>query len=1450
MILSKRKKRTNSLIIKTKNLGFVFLLSQIFSVTAAFALPEQLALNNLQEKNLQNVTQPKKQDLPKEVNKGWYAKVTSQIEADEYKGTFQSKDNSGKKFKTPKIHFTNRQQKIRAYISDTEYLIVPSEVSDEKSQVQNTKWQWSYSYAGLVRDGKTFESKGSNLKNKIEITAEGNASIKKSENVTEWYKNSKVGLEQGFTINQRVGATESKGELIVRGFVNTDLKVNAASLDKIIFSDNSKDIISFSNIKAWDSKGTTLPASIKYYKDKKSGKNIYDLVVNDVGAMYPIIVDPLATSAAWTSESDQADALFGYSVSTAGDVNGDGYSDVIVGAAYYTNGQTYEGRAYVYLGSASGLATTAAWTAESDQENAYFGYSVSTAGDVNGDGYSDVIVGAYQYDNGESNEGRAYVYLGSVTGLATTAAWTAESDQASAEFGLSVSTAGDVNGDGYSDVIVGAAYYDNGESNEGRAFVYLGSSSGLATTAAWTAESDQANSWFSFSVSTAGDVNGDGYSDVIVGANQYNNGESDEGRAYVYLGSASGLATTAAWTAESDQANANFGYSVSTAGDVNGDGYSDVIVGANEYNNGESDEGRAYVYLGSASGLATTATWTAESDQATAYFGYSVSTAGDVNGDGYSDVIVGAYQYDNGRSNEGRAYVYLGSASGLAITAAWTAESNQVNAVFGNSVSTAGDVNGDGYSDVIVGALFYDNGESNEGRAYVYYGSADGLSTSSAWTAGSNQDTALFGTSVSTAGDVNGDGYSDVIVGARFYDNGESNEGRAYVYLGSASGLATTAAWTAESDQAHSYFGYAVSTAGDVNGDGYSDVIVGAYLFDNVQTDEGRAYVYLGSASGLATTAAWTAESDQVTAYFGYSVSTAGDVNGDGYSDVIVGAYQYDNIENNEGRAYVYLGSESGLAITAAWTAESDQVNALYGNSVSTAGDVNGDGYSDVIVGANQYDNGENNEGRAYVYLGSASGLATTAAWTAESDQATANFGYSVSTAGDVNGDGYSDVIVGAADYDNGETDEGRAYVYLGSLSGLATTAAWTVESDQVSAEFGYSVSTAGDVNGDGYSDVIVGAVYYDNGQNNEGRAFVYLGSASGIATTAAWTAESNQANSWFSFSVSTAGDVNGDGYSDVIVGAPYYTGGQINEGRAYVYYGNNGVSLDIIPQQLNSLSTRIETLGRSNTNAFKIRMLARPAAGRTRTRLVYEVKPFGTALTGTGLGYSSWVTTGLTGTSIEQSISGLTFSTAYHWRARLQYFPYMNYGAWFSSGNNAAAEQDFKAGAAPTPTATPTNTPTTTPTPTVTHTATATSTATATPSATPTSTATPTPTATPTSTATVTPSATPTSTATATPTETPKQCFNGNLPKAKISIKKRNATITLPRSIRPSKECVISAKATRTKPNNRKTKGFGSKSSTVISKLSKGKWKFSYIVKTMSLGTSQESSNRTIVVK
>ncbi|MCK6530368.1 FG-GAP-like repeat-containing protein [Myxococcota bacterium] len=562
---------------------------------------------------------------------------------------------------------------------------------------------------GECRSDGEVDARGECLR-RVEVARDG---------VTEWWENGIRGLEHGFVV---VAPPDGSGTVVLEvGVTGAVARVEGSGTAARLEVPGGTDL-RYSGLRAWDATGRDLASRME---GTAGGVR---LRVETAGAVYPVTVDPLLSAVAWTAASDQASARFGFSVSSAGDVNGDGYGDVVVGAPYYDGGESYEGAAFLYLGSSSGLSASASWTAESDQASALFGTSVSSAGDVNGDGYADVVVGALGYSNGEASEGAAFVYLGSPSGLSASASWTAEPDQASARFGSSVSSAGDVNGDGYADVVVGAYDYDNGETNEGAAFLYLGSSSGLSASASWTAESDQASASFGRSVSSAGDVNGDGYGDVVVGARDYDNGETNEGAAFLYLGSPMGLSASASWTAESDQATGYFGYSVSSAGDVNGDGYADVVVGASAYSDGESFEGAAFLYLGSPSGLSASASWTAESDQANAYFGTSVSSAGDVNGDGYGDVVVGAYAHDQGETDEGGAFLYLGSSSGLSASASWTAESDQESTSFGYSVSSAGDVNGDGYADVVVGAYRYDNGEIDEGAASLYLGNGgDGV---------------------------------------------------------------------------------------------------------------------------------------------------------------------------------------------------------------------------------------------------------------------------------------------------------------------------------------------------------------------------------------------------------------------------------------------------------------------------------------------------------------------------------------------------------------------------------------------------------------------------------------------------------------------------------------------------------------------------------------------------
>jgi hypothetical protein len=390
-------------------------------------------------------------------------------------------------------------------------------------------------------------------------------------------------------------------------------------------------------------------------------------------------------------------------------------------------------------------------------------YSLSPAGDVNGDGYADVMVSVFTSEYGVSKDGKVQLYLGTGNGLGAQPVWNSEG-KGGTNFGESISNAGDLNGDGYFDVIVGASRYTNGQANEGAAFVYYGSPEGLQSAPGWSMEGDQANAYFGVSVSTAGDVNRDGYADVIIGANYYDNGEANEGRAFIFLGSPNGLSKTPYFIAESNQVNAFFGKSVASAGDVNRDGYGDVIIGAPGYDNGQVNEGRAYLYLGTYMGMTQSAAWTGESNQAEANYGNSVASAGDVNGDGFADVVIGANRYDEGMSNVGKIYLHLGSTNGFSLYSDWSFTGNKLDGNLGISLASAGDVNGDGFGELLVGSYGYDP-QDPKGDVFVFYGSRRGTMNDYVMIDKNKYPGGLFGMSVASAGDINGDGYADILAG-------------------------------------------------------------------------------------------------------------------------------------------------------------------------------------------------------------------------------------------------------------------------------------------------------------------------------------------------------------------------------------------------------------------------------------------------------------------------------------------------------------------------------------------------------------------------------------------------------------------------------------------------------------------------------------------------------------
>ncbi|WP_430895141.1 MULTISPECIES: FG-GAP-like repeat-containing protein [unclassified Paraflavitalea] len=1160
----------------------------------------------------------------------WYKKAVKELSLKEYEIKQIAKSNS---YSAP-----NRNQNLRAFFSDKELTLEPRLDSSEK-------WRLTLSLEGLFVNNELFykpNSKSISVTDKNELLLQNNF-------LTTQYINNEDGVRQNFIIEK---APSTNSQIVsVKLKVNNGWYLNKVHEREIQFAIEEANGLSkkltYNDLKVWDATNTQLEAFFSVENQTIS------INVNTANAVYPITIDPLSTTANTSIESNKANAQLGFSVSSAGDINGDGYSDILLGANTYDNGQANEGAVFIHNGSATGISTTPAALLENNSVGALFGSSVNTAGDINGDGYSDIIIGAPGYSNGEAGEGAAFIYHGSASGILTAPAAVLESNQTGANMGCSVALAGDVNNDGFSDLIVGAKLFDNGQIDEGVAFVFHGSATGINTIAAIQLEMNSAGANFGTAVASAGDVNGDGFNDVVVGASGYANGQAGEGAAFVFLGAATGIGAAPSTIVESNIPNASMGISVASAGDVNGDGYSEIIVGASGYSNGQANEGAFYLFNGSAAGTLPTPSSLVESNNANAFLGVSVNSAGDINGDGYSDIIIGV-QATNTR-------IYYGASTGLNLSSLVSLTTTN------SSVSSAGDVNGDGYSDLLVGSAQYSNGQTNEGIAYVFHGSAQYLSTSPMVLNNVTQNQSGFGQSVNSLGDVNGDGYGDIIIGCYGYDDNGADEGRAFVYYGSPTGISLTPSLVLdEANQGNAYFGYTTNGGGDINGDGYNDALVGAFGFNG----RGRVYIYYGSPTGLPAASNLTLDGTQAGEAFGVSVSSAGDINHDGFSDILIGSYTYDDGANtDEGRVSIYYGAATGLIPTPAVTlSDANQASAYFGYGISSAGDINGDGYSDIIIGCYGYDNGGFiNQGSAFIYYGSCTGIVPgTATQLSGVAQGGALYGFSTSSAGDINGDGFGDIVIGSMGYN---ASSGRAYVYYGSSGGIIASGVAldnNVAGNRTNDQMGFSVSGAGDINGDGYSDIIVGIPEYNNpgGGPPQGRAYIYLGKPGGVSATPEIVITDNVNNQqFFGYPVAGAGDVNGDGLSDIVVGG--YKGSWAGFGIAWVFYANDKGGLHNNLRLYNTnLTTPLDQSNVANPSLYGAGLYSKSFLGTQKGKLVWESIGNGARFSGSPITNSTqysgqqagYTNLGLTGTELKSTLTKYFAPSNTLTRARIRF--------------------------------------------------------------------------------------------------------------------------------------------------------------------------------------------------
>ena len=407
------------------------------------------------------------------------------------------------------------------------------------------------------------------------------------------------------------------------------------------------------------------------------------------------------------------------------------------------------------------------------------------------------------------------------------------------------------------------------------------------------------------------------------------------------------------------------------------------------------------------------------------YAGFSVSGAGDVNGDSINDILIGAHGEDSGGSSAGASYLVLGPTSGNVDLSLADAKfiGEDTSDSSGNPVSSAGDVNNDGFDDILIAAYGDDTNGSYAGAAYLVSGPVTGnldLSLADAKLLGEAANDQA-GYSVSNAGDFNYDGFDDLLVGATGDDTNGSSAGAAYLIFGPVTGQVELSSADVKflGEDTNYFAGDTVSAAGDMDGDGFDDVLIGSSNQSTVRDYAGAVYLMLGPTSGqvdLSSAEASLIGEDEYH-YVGEHKSSSGDINGDGHNDIIIGTGEDDTNGYKSGAAYLVLGPVSGQIDLSSADAKllGERTTDQAGHSVSYVGDINEDSFDDIIVGANSEDSGGTNAGTVYLVTGPISGQI-------DLSSADAKFignaydvaGHDVSGPGDVTGDGLDDILIGA----------------------------------------------------------------------------------------------------------------------------------------------------------------------------------------------------------------------------------------------------------------------------------------------------------------------------------------------------------------------------------------------------------------------------------------------------
>ena len=791
--------------------------------------------------------------------------------------------------------------------------------------------------------------------------------------------------------------------------------------------------------------------------------------------------------------------FFGSAVAPLGDLDGDGNNDLAIGANGDDDGGNARGAVWILfldedqnVSSEQKVSDTAGGFGGALDDIDFFGNSLANLGDLDGDGNVDLAVGAYLDDDGGTDRGAVWILFldsdGTVKSeqkISDTAGGFGGTLDDSDFFGRSVTRLEDIDGDGVDEIAVGAHSDDDGGPSHGAVWILFLNTDGtvkghqkISDTAGLFTGTLDFDDRFGYSVSSLGDLDGDGTDELAVGAILDDDGGANRGAVWVLFLDTDGtvqshqkISSTAGGFGGALADGDRFGSSVGVMGDVDGNGVVELLVGATNDSEVGPLAGAAWTVFLNSNG-------TANSERENSYWngivgglirdgdelGYSISGVGDLDGDGAEDYVVGARGDDQGGSNTGAAWLFylppdttgsvqahreIGDGQG-----GFTGVLHDVN-FFGHAVAELGDLDGDGVPDLAVGANFDNDGGPRRGAVWVLFLNSDGtvkseqkISDTAGGFSGVIGDDHRFGSALAAVNDLNGDGVVDLAVG--------SDDNAVWILFLDTDGtvkaeqeISATAGGFTGGPFSLSGFGRSLAAIGDLNGDGVADLAVGEPEANEAASAPGAVWILFLDTDG-------TVKAEQVIGFtangfgpplissfdFGAAVAPLGDLDGDDVEDIAIGAGGSSEVWtvflNTDGtvKAKQRIDSTEGGLVGLA---------SFIGGALSGLGDIDGDGVVELAVGNHRDHNGGTRRGAVWIWFLNPDGTVhyerkisdNTGGFTGVLNDAD-EFGWSVASIGDLDLDGLSELAVGARTDDGGGNDRGAVWTLF--LDGDKTT--------------------------------------------------------------------------------------------------------------------------------------------------------------------------------------------------------------------------------------------------------------------------------------------------------------------------------------------------------------------------------------------------------------------------